>query len=103
VLDDWKRELKKANKGKVGESYHYPESYIRILVFIRLIFYQAYRQTEGFVRFLSRFVDGLQVPDYSTMNRRVNKLKISLDRSLIKSNRPVSIAVDSSGIKVYNE
>jgi len=47
-------------------------------------------------------VKWLQVPDYSTINRRVNKLQISLDESLIKSKRPVSIAVDSSGIKVHN-
>jgi len=55
VLEEWKRELKKANKGKVGEPYHYPESYIRLLAFIRLLFHQPYRQTEGFVHFLSRF------------------------------------------------
>ena len=46
--------------------------------------------------------EGLKAPDYSTMNRRVNKLGISLDDSLINSNAPVSIAVDSSGIKVHN-
>jgi len=45
VLEEWKRELKKANKGKVGEPYHYPESYIRLLAFIRLLFHQPYKQT----------------------------------------------------------
>jgi len=44
----------------------------------------------------------LQVPDYSTINRRVNRLHVDLDESLIKSNRPVSIAVDASGVKVHN-
>jgi IS5 family transposase len=102
VLEEWKRELKKANDGKVGEPYHYPESYIRLLAFVRLLFHQPYRQTEGFVRFLSKFVEGLQVPDYSTIDRRTNRLQISLDESLIKSNEPVSIAVDSSGVKVHN-
>jgi len=57
VLEEWKRELKKENEGKVGEPYHYPESYITLLAFIRLLFHQPYRQTEGFVHFLSRFVD----------------------------------------------
>ena len=47
-------------------------------------------------------MEWLQVPDYSTINRRVNKLQISLDESLIKSNRAVSIAVDASGVKVHN-
>jgi len=102
VMEEWKRELKRANDGKVGEPYHYPESYIRLLAFVRLLFHQPYRQTEGFVHFLSRFVEGLQVPDYSTIDRRTNKLQIGLDESLIKSNNPVSIAVDSSGVKVHN-
>jgi len=102
VLEEWKRELKKENEGKVGEPYHYPESYIRLLAFIRLLFHQPYRQTEGFVHFLSKHIEGLQVPDYSTINRRVNRLHVDLDESLIKSNRAVSIAVDASGVKVHN-
>ena len=102
VLEEWKRELRKANKGKVGEPYHYPESYIRLLAFVRLLFHQPYRQTEGFVHFLSRFVEGLQAPDCSTIDRRVNRLQVDLSESLIRSNDPVSIAVDSSGVKVHN-
>jgi hypothetical protein len=56
VLEDWKRELKETNDGKVEEPYHCPESYIRLLAFVRLLFHQPYRQTERFVHFLSRFV-----------------------------------------------
>jgi len=53
------------------------------------------------VRFLSGFAvdDGLQVPDYSTINRRVNGFRVDLGDSLVKSNGPVSIAVDASGIE----
>lgn len=102
VMEEWKRELRKANDGKVGEPYHYPEAYIRLLTFVRLLFHQPYRQTEGFVHFLSKFVEGLQVPDYSTIDRRANRFQISLDESLVRSNNPVSIAVDSSGVKVHN-
>jgi IS5 family transposase len=47
-------------------------------------------------------VEGLQAPDYSTIDRRVNRLRLVLDESLIKSNNPVSIAVDTSGVKVHN-
>jgi IS5 family transposase len=101
VVEEWKRELRKENEGKVGEPYHYPESYIRLLAFVRLLFHQPYRQTEGFVHFLSRFVEGLQAPDYSTIDRRVNRLQIDLE-SLVRSNEPVSIAVDSSGVKVHS-
>ena len=102
VVEEWKTELKKANEGKVGEPYRYPESYIRFLAFVRLLFHQPYRQTEGFVHSLSRFVEGLKAPDYSTIDRRTNHLKVDLNDSLVRSNSPVSIAVDASGVKVHN-
>lgn len=102
VMDEWKRELEKANDGKVGEPYHYPEAFMRLLGFIRLLFHLPYRQSEGFIRAMAKYVDGLQVPDYSTIDRRVNKLSLSLEETLVKSNGPVSIAVDASGMKVHN-
>ena len=102
VVDEWAGELRKVNKDKVGEPFHYPESYIRLLAFIRLLFHLPYRQTEGFVIFLSRYVEGLKVPDYSTIERRINRLKISLEDSLVRSSAPVTIAVDASGVKVHN-
>ena len=102
VLRDWSNELKGANDGKVGEPYHYPESFFRLIASVRLLFHLPYRQTEGFIIFLSKHIDGLTVPDYSTINRRINRLGIDLEDSLIKSNGPVSIAVDASGVKVHN-
>lgn len=102
IMDDWKEELEKENDGKVGEPFHYPEAYIRLMVFIKLLFHLPYRQTEGFATFLSKYVDGLKAIDYSALNRRVNKLEVELEDSLLKSNNPVSIAVDSSGVKVHN-
>src|ERR1022692_3132916 len=102
VVDEWERELTKANDGKVGEPYRYPESYIRFLAFVRLLFRMPYRQTEGFARFLSKHIEGLKVPDYSTIERRTNRLDVRLGESLIGSSSPVTIAVDSSGIKVHN-
>jgi hypothetical protein len=102
VMDEWVQELRKANDGKVGEPYHYPEAFMRLLGFIKLLFHLPYRQNEGFIRALSKYVNGLGVPDYSTIDRRVNRLNLSLEDTLVKSNGPVSIAVDASGIKVHN-
>ena len=62
VVEEWRRELKKADEGKVGEPYRYPESYIRLLASVRLLSHQPYRQTEGFVHSLSRFVEGCRPP-----------------------------------------
>jgi len=102
VIDEWESELKEANDGKNGKPYRYPEGFIRLIAFVKLLYHLPYRQAEGFVTFLSKHVEGLKAPDYSTMDRRINKLNIDLDDSLIKSKVPVSIAVDASGIKVHN-
>jgi hypothetical protein len=40
-----------------------------------------YRQTERFARFLSKHVEGLKVPDYSTIERRTNRFDVRLDES----------------------
>jgi hypothetical protein len=58
-------------------------------------------QTDGLVHF-SRFVEGLQAPDYSTIDRKVNRLQIDPEKSLVRLNNPVSITADSSGVKVHN-
>jgi IS5 family transposase len=102
MLDAWRRELRRENRRKVGVPYRYPESFIRLAACMRLLFHLPYRQAEGFVKFLSEHIEGLSVPDYSTIARRANRLNISLDESLVKSNNPVGIAVDASGIKVHN-
>lgn len=102
MMESWRKELRRENRGKVGVPYRYPESFVRLIACMRLLFHLPYRQAEGFITFLSRHIEGLSAPDYSTIARRTNKLSVTLDDSLIESNNPVSIAVDSSGIKVHN-
>jgi hypothetical protein len=85
VMDEWKRELKKVNEGKVGGQYRYLKAFIRLLAFVRLYFHLPYRQTEGFVRAMARHVKGLKAPDYSTIDRRANKLDLSLEDTFIRS------------------
>jgi hypothetical protein len=102
AIGEWEGEPEVMNGGKVGEPYHYPESFTRLLYFIRLLFHLPYRQCEDFVRALARYVEGLQAPDYTTICRRVNRLNLSLDESLLKSPAPITIAVNASSVKVHN-
>lgn len=105
IIQEWKKELERQNDGKVGEPFHYPEAYVRLVAFVRLLlFHMPYRQTEGFMTFLSKYVEGLKAMDYSALNRRESEQAryTQIEASLLKSNDPVSIAVDSSGIKVHN-
>ena len=100
LLDEWSAGLKKMNDGKEGAPFRYPEAFMRLLAYLHVLFHLPFRQEEGFVRSLSRYVDGLQVPRYSTIWERTNTLDMTLDG--VKTDEPISIAIDSSGIKVTN-
>jgi len=100
ILDRWKVELERMNKGKEGGQYVYPEIFIRLLGYMRLLFHLPYRQTEGFLKALRRFDPRVQVPDYSTIDRRVNRLDIKLDEKDYGDD--IVLAVDASGIKISN-
>ena len=102
ILDAWDGEVERMNAGRRGRPFVYPDSLIRLLASMRrLLFHLPYRQLEGFTRGLSRYVDGLRAPDYTTLDRRVNRLNLSIDDALISSDEPVYIALDSTGIGVH--
>jgi hypothetical protein len=100
ILDRWDSELERMNKGKEGGRYVYPEIFVRLLGYVRVLFHLPYRQTEGFLKALRRFDSRIQVPDYSTIDRRVSKLGIKLDEKDYGDD--IVLAVDGSGIKVSN-
>ena len=97
---NWSKELKAMNTRKEGAKYTYPESFIKLLAVVHA-YVLPYRQLEGFMRGLSQHVDGLKAPDYTTIWWRVAKMKVDLASS-VTLDKDVTIAVDSSGIKVSN-
>ena len=97
---EWSRELKTMNSNKEGARYRYPESFIKLLAVVHAYFL-PYRQLEGFMRGLSQYVEGLKAPDYTTIWWRISKMKVDLASS-VDLDKDVTIAVDSSGIKVTN-
>jgi hypothetical protein len=100
ILDAWDSEVERMNRGKEGGQYIYPEIFVRLLGYVRVLFHLPYRQMEGFLRALRRFDSRVQVPDYSTIDRRVNRLIVKLDREDYGDD--IVLAVDASGIKVSN-
>jgi hypothetical protein len=68
---------------------------------VHLLFHLPYRQTEGFLKALRRYDSRIEVPDYSTIDRRVNRLGVRLDEE-DRYGDDLIIAVDASGIKVAN-
>ena len=98
----WESELKAMNSGKEGARYRYPDSFIRLLLFMHAYLHLPYRQLEGFTKALSRYVEGLKPPDHSTIQWRAERLQLKLDDTLVDSGEDVVIALDASGIKVSN-
>jgi len=100
VMDEWKGALRDMNSEKRGRPFRYPEAYVRLLAYIHVLFHLPFRQEEGFVKSLARYVDGLEAPDWSTIWARTKDLDMTLDG--VNTDEPISIAIDSSGIKVTN-
>ena len=103
VIDNWDTELEKMNEGKEGRKFVYPDSFIKLLGYMRAYFHLPYRQTEGVVRALTTNTVS-SIPDYSRICRRINRLNITIsdiDKSRLHDDYFV-IAIDSTGIKVSN-
>jgi IS5 family transposase len=100
ILDRWDSELERMNARKEGGRYVYPEIFVKLLGYVHLLFHLPYRQTEGFLKALRRFDSRIEVPDYSTIDRRVNRLNVKLDEE--DYGNDLVIAVDASGVKVSN-
>ncbi len=104
VIDKWGTELTKMNNNKEGRKFVYPNSFIKLLGYMRAYFHLPYRQTEGVVReHASNTLSS--IPDYSNISRRINRLDIKIEEDDDdKSNLHdyFLIAIDSTGIKLSN-
>ena len=98
IVDNWNDDLHKMNRKKEGALYRYPESFILLLGYMRVYFHLPFRQTEGVI---TAHADKKvpSIPDYSTINRRVNKLDIRINE---RTGNDIVIVLDSTGIKVTN-
>jgi hypothetical protein len=71
VSDSWDSELEEMNQGKEGRKFVYPDSFIKLLGYMRTYFHLPYRQTEEIVRAHAANTLPL-IPDYS--NIRIRKI-----------------------------
>jgi hypothetical protein len=104
VIDNWDSELKEMNKDKVGEPFHYPNTFLLLLGYAKAYFHLPYRQTEGITQAHAKGKVPISIPDYTTINRRINKLNIQINnnKDSVSKHRYLIIAIDSTGIKVTN-
>jgi hypothetical protein len=103
VIDNWDTELKEMNKDKVGEPFHYPNTFLLLLGYAKVHFHLPYRQTEGIAQGHAKGKVP-SIPDFTTINRRINKLNIQINDNTdrISKDEYIIIAIDSTGIKVTN-
>lgn len=99
-LEGCEEELEAMNRGKTGPPYRLATSYIQLLAAVRYLFSMPYRQLEGFTRGLHRLVPELPPGDYSGLRKRILSLNPDPYEPLEEREEPVSIAVDSTGVKV---
>jgi hypothetical protein len=97
VLTAWKDK----RAAQRGGQFKYSELAIEALLTLKHLLRLPYRATQGFAISLLSLMDlTIEVPNYSTICRRSNSLRVNLP----KSNQPVRhIVIDSTGLKVYGE
>jgi IS5 family transposase len=100
LLENHEQELKTMNKGRRGRPYLLANTYVELLSAVRYLYQMPYRQLEGFTRSLHTLVPALPPGDYSGLRKRILRLPVDPYRSLKETEEPVTIAVDSTGIKV---
>ena len=98
-LDNWEKELEEMNKGKRGRPYEYPDSFMFFLAFLHIAFL-PFRQLEGFLIGLSKYIPKLKAADYTTIFKRLKKMDIELPLQEIGND--IIVALDSTGMKVSN-
>lgn len=86
-----------------GAQQVYSDICIEAIMMIKTVFRLPYRQTRGFTVGLLQLMglSELKVPSFTQINRRFRCLDIAAFD--IPSSGPITIAIDSTGVKVYGE
>ena len=74
-------------------------SFVQLLGYMRVYFHLSYIQAEGVVVRAHANDKVPSVPDYSTVNRCINKLDIKIDKRI---GNDIVITLDSTGMKITN-
>ena len=98
VIGNWEYDGAKEKGGQ----FEYSDECIECLLGLKVVFFLGYRQLEGFAQsIISLMGFAVKVPSYSQICRRAKS--ITIDLLIPKSNCPIFMVVDSTGLKVYGE
>lgn len=94
-VENWQKELDIMNQNKLGAPYQFPNTFIEL----QAIWHAKkipYRMIEGITRRLMELGGIPAYDDYSTINRRVNKLKCSL---ALPTTNHLTLFSDGTGLR----
>jgi hypothetical protein len=98
LLGHWRA----AQSERRGAPRKYSDLAIKSILKLKYLFNLTLRAAQGFIQSLFYLLKvELPVPSYSTLSRRLRQLEVELDTP--ESTSPISLAIDSSGLKVYGE
>ncbi len=98
-LDDWQNELNSSNENKEGRHFQYPESMIHCCSKIKFLFNLGWRQVQGVLLSLKKWIPIPKVPSKSQMSERFNSLNLNYQETITKTEKQ-NVAIDSTGIKL---
>ena len=101
-LKKWNSEIREQNRKKEGAQYVYPESFIRFCSVLKIVFKIGYRQVKGVLQGLQQEFPIPAIVSYSQLQRRITRLSLDLVEELGTPQDAQIIAIDSTGIKLYN-
>ena len=86
-----------------GGQPRYSDLAITMCLTLGMVYRLPLRQTQGLIRSISKLMLlEISVPDFSTLSRRGRGLSLPA-RPKIKITDPVHLAIDSTGLKVFDE
>jgi len=101
LSDDFEKAWCHNGKKQRGAQFIYSDQAISIMLTAKEVFHLTNREVEGFIRSLFKVLHlSLTVPDHSTLSKRSQTLKVQLPK---KAHGPLSIVMDSTGMKIYGE
>lgn len=101
ISEDIKKAWKHAGPPQRGAQFEYSDMAIETMLTLKELFHLTNRGVEGFVRSLFELMNvDLSVPDHTTLSTRGKTLGVKIVKRM---KGPVTIIVDSSGLKVYGE
>ncbi|MGF6637138.1 IS5 family transposase [Paraburkholderia sp. CI3] len=91
-----------AGPARCGRPRVYSDAVIQMLLGLKQVFHLPLRALQGFALSLHKLAyPGLPVPNYTTLSRRAQTLKVVLPTQ--RPDEPLHLVIDSTGLKVYGE